>query len=367
MSSLLPRVLWVGSMIAAAMGGALSRTVPGEDVRFFVFALVIGGVGAMVASRVPTNPTGWILLAVGIWFLARAVAPGLLVAGGRPDVADWVRGWAWVPPQSVLVIVLPLIFPDGKPMSPRWRLMLVTGVVGAVAFTLYSAFGPGWSGVPNAYYLPLLSPFLLLLSLLALPALAGAMASVVVRFRRSSDAVRHQIKWVAYAFAMVFLTMFLFQARTQQMAAASTLIWSAQSFIAVAIGLAVIRYRLYDIDRLISRTVTYALLVGSLAAVFGAIAIGLPRLIRVPEENTFLVAGATLAVAALFNPLRRRVQALVDRRFNRARYDGQQEVERLAERIRDEVELEDLTDEMLDVVDRTMQPSGAAVWMRDEP
>jgi hypothetical protein len=134
----------------------------------------------------------------------------------------------------------------------------------------------------------------------------------------------------------------------------------------VGVGLAVLRYRLYDIDRILSRTVTYILVVGLLAAMFASVAIGLPQLLGLTEGSPMLVAAATLAVAALFNPLRRRIQARVDRRFNRARYDAQQEIDRLTQRLRTDMEIVDIADELLGVVTKTMQPASAGVWIREE-
>lgn len=129
-------------------------------------------------------------------------------------------------------------------------------------------------------------------------------------------------------------------------------------------AIAILRYRLFEIDRIVSRTVTYTLLVGALGAVFAAVAVALPRILGLPDESPLLVAMATLSVAAMFTPLRRRVQAAVDRRFNRSGYDAQQEVNRLADRLRDEVALDEVTQELIDVAAKTMQPVSVAVWVR---
>lgn len=206
--------------------------------------------------------------------------------------------------------------------------------------------------------------------LLLFPAVIVSVVSLIRGFRRATGIERLQLRWLATAGAAAVIVwavaIVVVDALLGGDAAAAALTVFGLALIPIAVGVAVLRYRLFEIDRLISRTISYALVVGALAAVFAAVAIGLPRLVDVPEDNPVLVAGATLAVAALFNPLRRRVQTVVDRRFNRARYDSQREVDRFAERLRDELEIEDLTGEMLDVVAKTMQPSGVSVWISGE-
>jgi hypothetical protein len=343
-------------------------------------------VGFLIALNRPANAIAWICLAIGFVWGLESVLTGVAAYGlANPDSVPSVEAIAvsgaflWYPGIFGITTFLLMFFPDGRLPSPRWRwLPWTTGTGLAVGYPLillswpdvYS-YGREELRMDNPYALlpPAVSNVILVV---ILAATAGSVAALIVRYRRSRGAERQQLKWLVAAgsgFAVVFLPV-AFLGDLFDEDAVETLglvVFMFSIVIPISIGLAVLRYRLYDIDRLISRTVTYTLIVGSLAAVFAAVAIGLPRLIGVPEENPVLVAAATLAVAGLFNPLRRRLQFWVDRRFNRGRYDAQHEVDRFAERVRDEVELDDLADGMLDVVDKTMQPIAAAVWMRDEP
>jgi len=203
--------------------------------------------------------------------------------------------------------------------------------------------------------------------------LFAAAASLVIRRRRAVGVERAQLSWVVFALVVLAITI----AGTFVFILASIALgrgdpgddaWGpaflAMTLFPVAFAVAILRFRLFDIDRLVSRTVSYAALVGLLTAVFASIAVFLPQVLGLGEDSPLVVAGGTLATAALFSPLRHRIQNKVDRRFNRARYDAQQEVDRFAGRLRTEVGLEDLTDEVLTVVDVTMQPASAAVWVR---
>jgi peptidoglycan/LPS O-acetylase OafA/YrhL len=330
-----PWVIWLAAL-AAVLAAIWSGAVRSPDqmyTRLSVFGTLTGGVGALVASRKPSNPIGWMILGVGVFTAWGFVTEILALDASNRQLALWLTHLTWWPPLGIYLIVLPLLFPDGAPPSRRWRPLLIAAIVGVAAFTLYLAVGP-YHGASfqfgrNPYHQPLISPVALALSGMMLPGVVGAVASVVVRFRRSRGVERQQIKWIMYSVFLLLLSAFATALPVNQ-DITFVAFGIAGFLVPVSVGIAVLRYRLYDIDRLISRTVSYSIVVGSLAAVFTAIAIWLPQLLRVPEENPFLVAGATLAVAALFNPLRRRVQAIVDRRFNRARYDAQQEVERLA-------------------------------------
>lgn len=344
-------------------------------------------VGFLIALNRPANGIAWICLAIGsVWGL-EAVLTGAAAYGlANPDSIPLVEmiavsgAFLWYPGIFGITTLLLMFFPNGRLPSPRWRwLPWVAGTGLAVGYPLillswpnvYS-YGRESLRMDNPYAMlpPAVSDVILAV---IFAASAGSVAALIVRYRRSRGAERQQLKWLVAAgsgFVVVFLPITLFLGDLfgeDAVATVGLVVFMFSIVIPISIGLAVLRYRLYAIDRLISRTVTYTLIVGLLAVVFAAVAIGLPRLIGVPEENPVLVAAATLAVAGLFNPLRLRVQSWVDRRFNRARYDAQHEVDRFAARVRDEVELDNLADGMLDVIDKTMQPIAAAVWMRDEP
>jgi hypothetical protein len=360
-------------LLAGETWGAGELMLP----NFYAFAVV----GLLIALHRSDNSVAWICLLAalgvgletalwGVYFYGEA-NPGRVVSPGA-----WAAvGTAFVIPAIFLITtLLLLVFPGGHLPSPRWRWFArVTG--GLIAIVLVSGvFLPNTGGdwVRPAVENPVgfdVAEDLDVLPFVLFGCVVASVVALVRRFRRSIGIERLQLRWLATAGAaavVVWAVAILVVADAVGGEAAATTFAYGLLPIPVAIGVAVLRYRLFEIDRLISRTVTYALVVGVLAGVFAVVVIGLPRVVGVPPGNQFVVAASTLAVAALFNPLRRRIQERVDRRFNRARYDAQQEVERLAERIRDEVELEDLTDEMLDVVEKTMQPSAASVWIRGE-
>jgi hypothetical protein len=270
---------------------------------------------------------------------------------------------------------LVLLFPTGRLLSPRWRpvawaLGLVLGL-----YLIARLFTPGpvGSGLPDN---PLgIEPAQGLLQLIqtmagvAVPFLVLAvLASVVLRFRRSQGEERQQLKWFTFVVAADVVLIPGLGALTEQFAPVlgELLVFPASiSLIPIAIGVAVLKYRLYDIDRVINRTLVYGLLTVLLGAVYLAGVFGLGQLLNpVSGESALAVAASTLAVAALFQPARRRVQAVVDRRFNRRRYDAARTVEGFSGRLRDEIDLDTLSVELLAVVEQTMQPAAVSLWLR---
>ena len=232
---------------------------------------------------------------------------------------------------------------------------------------------PGFDGVSNPVQLPepissWIQAIGALSNLAAPPAFLVALASVVVRFRASRGVERQQLKWflfVAFFTAIAFGVSIVFTGPVSDTAWLVGLI--ALACLPIAIGIAILRYRLYDIDRIISRTISYAIVTGVLAAVYVAGFLGLQALLApfTSSEGPVAVATSTLAVFALFAPIRRRIQAVVDRRFNRARYDAEREVERFAAHVRDEVEVDRVTDALAATLQRTTQPATAVVWLRE--
>ncbi|MFN2625861.1 MAG: hypothetical protein ABR520_07235 [Mycobacteriales bacterium] len=359
-------------------------------VSLFIVAAVIG---AVVASRRPRNAVGWVLLAIGLtWTLGQFTAGYAfhsLIASPRslprPDVVLAVDASLWVPGIGLIGTFLILLFPDGHLPTPRWRWWgRLCGVAPAVPFASFLVvpgdYGDsGYPQVHNPFGIAALKPWVpVLFGFIALipVGIVGCAVSVVQRFRRSRGAERQQIKWLAAAGAIVAVlyllvmatrpVLFLIGADTEPswIGAWETIAIAPFILIPTAVGFAMLRYRLYDIDRIISRTVSYAIVTSLLALPYFVV---VPVVTRVVGGSSLAVAAATLAVAAAFNPLRRRVQDRVDRRFNRARYDAARTVDSFSARLRDDVQLESLTADLLDVVHRTVQPSYASLWLRSTP
>jgi hypothetical protein len=338
-------------------------------------------VGAVVAGRRPTHPVGWLLLAFAVLLDATGVAAaygpyGLLARPGALPAAGVVA--VYYPPFAVasltcLALVL-LLTPTGSLPSARWRWWARTTVTVPLAFLLAVTVAPKPSPLQ---YQALDSPFdfdafggvVLVVDQLAqavtiLAIVVGA-GSLVIRFRRARGVERQQLRWVALAAGLVAAGAALALAGLALGTSALLGSVAAQVFVAllpVAIGAAVLRYRLYDLDRIISRTLAYGLLTVLLGGGYAGLVLGLGQLLG--QDSPLVVAAATLAVAAAFQPVRRRVQAAVDRRFNRRRYDTARTIERFSARLRQQVDLDSLTAELLGVVEQTMQPTRASLWLR---
>jgi hypothetical protein len=338
-------------------------------------------VGAVVVSRRPGNVIGWLCYGIGLTQIlagfggssARSIladgpdlGPGWLVLYELGELC-WELSWA-------LLAVLLLLFPTGRLPSRRWRP--VAWAAGAVlvlaAFSGPFLPGPPARGLPpNPIAIPPLAGVLRLAYGVAGFVLAGvilaALVSLVVRFRKATGIERQQLKWFAYGTALLFLLPAAGIVGAELAGLAGNLISAAiVSALPVAIGIAVLRYRLYEIDRLINRTLVYGLLTALLGAIYAGTVLVLGQVFGGVGEDppSWVVAGATLAVAALFQPARRRIPALVDRRFNRRKFDAAKTVEAFSARLRDEVDLDDLSAELLAVVDQTMQPTRASFWLR---
>jgi hypothetical protein len=351
----------------------------GADVQGVSFPLALMAstlVGGLVASRRPENPVGWFFLAAAACFnltgfAAEYIALGL--AGSR--AMAWLISWLWVPGVMLLLCFVPLYFPDGRLVSPRWRWIVRFALVFSVFATVHSALSPGEiqdSGIANPLGIETSWPVFDLLEMLVFalyfPLLFVSAASLVVRFRRSGSVERQQIKWLALA-AVLIPVWFLTNAPVQ--AAAPNLFLVLDSFffsamIPLAAGIAILRYRLYDIDVIINRALVYGVLTAALALVyFGGIAVlqGLFRALGGGESQLAVVA-STLVIAALFVPLRRRIQAFIDRRFYRRKYDAVRTLEIFSARLRDETDLDTLGGDLVAVVRETMQPARASLWLR---
>ena len=351
---------------------ALTDSVP-LLVAFATFIVV----GALIVGHRPENAVGWIFSAIALLAVTGALAEEYAtfaaahhLAGGV--LAAWFASWAWYPTIALVLLFTPLLFPDGRPPSPRWRPVAWLAGATTAAFVVLAAVQPtlelGAGRVPNPIGVAAVgnpedsAPGLVLLDLMGVLVVA-AVASLVVRFRRSRGEERLQLKWFTYACAL--LPLVVLSDRLPD-ALANLLFAVVVSFLPVAAGVAVLRYRLYEIDRLINRTMVYGLVTVLLAGVYAGLVLVLGQLSGgvAGDPPSWVVAGATLAVAALFGPARRRVQAAVDRQFNRGRYDDARTIEAFSTRLRDEVDLDALAHELLAVVDRTVQPTRASLWLR---
>ncbi|HEX6674678.1 MAG TPA: hypothetical protein VF486_06610 [Actinomycetes bacterium] len=345
------------------------------DQYAYVLTLVSAAtVGAVLASRRPRHPVGWLLLALGLSVVVAGVAQGYagygLARPGSLPGARWVAlygdtsGVAW----SALVGLILLLTPTGSLPSPRWRWWAIVTAAVPVAFLLGLPLMAGLlDGPDQSVTSPLAAPGLALATgyLLTQLAVLVDVASLVVRFRRARGTERLQLRWVAMAAGLLALAVVaaVVGALTGYPAVVE---WTSGLFVAllpVATGAAVLRYRLYDLDRIVSRTLAYGLLTVLLGGGYAAVVLGLGQLLG-RRQSSLVVAGATLAVAAAFQPARRRVQAAVDRRFNRRRYDAAQTIQAFSARLRQQVDLDTLTSELLAVVHQTVQPTSVSLWLR---
>jgi hypothetical protein len=348
--------------------------------------LLFGWFGALIVSRLPGNPIGWILCAFGIvsgllGFASEYAVYGLIT---RPGVAPGAAALAWFASWMVAVLLgllaaLLLLFPTGRPPSPGWRWWLWVAVIGNLLYVLSALWAWPQRGADLLRLDAIPEPVGLPGVLYAVGANAGLVAvlaagvSVLVRFRRARGAERQQVKWLLFAVVTVivgypFLGLALNALGRTSEAAADASISVLLSCVPLAVGLAILRYRLYEIDRLINRTLVYGLLTAVLG--LGYVAGSLLFVLVAgagSDPPSWLVAGGTLTAAAAFRPARRRIQAAVDRRFNRRRYHAAKTIEAFSARLRDEVDLDMLSAELVAMVDQTIEPTRVSLWLRPTP
>jgi len=358
--------------------GAVGRVL--SFLPFLAFPLV----GALVASRRLRNWVGWILLADGLLWTFGAVLDSYRVYGlARPGSVPFsgavhaLGQWLWVPAVGLFAVYLILLFPDGRLPSRRWRPL--AWFSGAVMVLLSAGIGKPF-GLEQYPWVSDALP--VVLALLPLCILASAV-SLVLRYRRAGTEVREQIKWVAFA-ALFVGVQFVIDIGASLLLVPMTASGREPAWLAlldqvgfimfagvpIAVGIAVLKYRLYDIDVIINRALVYGSLTATLVALyFGGIVV-LQRLFvaLTGQESTLAVVASTLAIAALFNPLRRRIQGFVDRRFYRRKYDASKTLETFSAKLRDATDLEALSGDLKAVVGETMQPAHVSVWLRpDQP
>jgi hypothetical protein len=347
-----------------------------------VAAVSAATVGAVLASRRPAHPVGWLLLGLGLSLAAAGVVYayvryGLVARPGALPAAGYLAGLSngmiliWL---SCVGFVL-LLTPTGSLPSPRWRWWARVTAAAPVVWVLASVVDPApmrpeYPAIGNPLAVVGLPRGLLdaATGAAAFAVLAGLIVgagSLVGRFRRASGVERQQLRWLALAAALASVALLLALAALvleEGFGLFNVALGVCLALLPLATGTAILRYRLYDLDRIISRTLAYGLLTVTLGLGYAGVVLGLGQLLG--RGSSLVVAGATLAVAAAFQPARRRIQRLVDQRFNRRRYDAAQTIAAFSTRLRDEIDLDTLTGELLAVVHQTMQPTQASLWLR---
>ena len=359
-------------LLAFVVGLALGCILDWRSAVTLLPAIVYGAIGLLVSTRMPSNPIGWLFLAVaamsglsGLTLSAMALAE----RSGQPDVwygiaAAWANNFLWL---DILTMALPLtllLFPHG-PLTPRWRPVLWLTIGAALAATALAALTPTVTVGTHEYPNPLhpaewgavaQGTWVALLTVISLCSLL-ALVSTILRFRRARGVERVQMRWFAFSGVVLVVTLFIPGLNNSDMV--FSLVWS---LVPLSCGIAILRYHLYDIDRIISRTTSYAIVTGLVLATYAAIVGTSTRLLH--NESPFVVAAATLAAAALARPALRRVRSVVDRRFNRSRYDALLTVDAFGERLRHEVDPAVVSGDLVQVVNAALQPDSVALWQK---
>ncbi len=381
-----PLTVFGGLLSLLTASGQLSAG-SGLVVLLGVLLLTFPTVGALVASRRPENPIGWIFCAVGlvlgVGVLAAAYADYALAAGPGSlpgeEYAAWISAWTGGPGALLAAAFLFLLFPTGTLPSRRWRPVAWMAAIGSPLSVLGEALKPG----PLHTHSSIDNPVGIegaLGGVVEVLGAAGAVAlnvgvllsgiSLVLRLRHARGVERQQLKWFVYAAVMMgggFVASFVFSSGL-----ANSIAWTLGILgfmvLPVATGIALLRYRLYDIDALINRTLVYGTLTVSLVVVYfgGIVVLQRVFVVLTGEQSTLAVVASTLAIAALFNPLRRRVQGFVDRRFYRKKYDVATTLAAFSARLREETDLDTLSSDVVRVVRETMQPAHVSLWLRPE-
>jgi hypothetical protein len=386
-------LLCVGLAVSALLlwllnGRTLIGFVREGDGAVVVLVVSFSVVGALIVSHRPENTIGWVFCAAALcqglseFGLEYATYALITRPGSLPLAAEmsWLAEWIWAPGLGLILVFLPLLFPDGRPLSRRWRPVALLGGLSIVLIWVPISIliwpergtallrggetgdeGPGWLvALAEAGF-----PLMLLAGL-------AAVISLFVRFHRAQGSERQQIKWFASAAALTFGWIFVFEQLVsaeggvlEAIAAVSSLVLVPS--IPIATGIAIFRYRLYDIDRIVNRALVYGALTASLALVYLGGVVSLQYAFRTLAggNSQLAVVASTLAIAALFNPLRHRIQGFIDRRFYRRKYDATKTLEAFGAKLRDETDLDRLGDEMVSVVRETMQPAYVSLWLRD--
>ena len=376
-----------GGLLSLLTGSGQIDAGSGLVILLGVLLLTFPTVGALVASRRPENPIGWIFCAAGLVFgvgiLSESYAKYALHASSAPlfgvQYAAWLSSWTG-PGLLLAAAFLFLLFPDGRLPSRRWRLVAWMAAIGSSLTALGVAFAPG----PLVAHRSIANPLGIGGTLGGAVEVLGVVGAIVVyvgvllsgislilRLRRARGVERQQLKWFVYAAAMMgggFVGSFVFSSDLVN-SIAWTLGILGFMVLPVATGIAILRYRLYDIDRIINRTLVYGPLTAMLVLVYFGGVVGVQAVLRglTGQESTLAIVASTLAIAALFSPLRQRVQGFVDRRFYRRKYDARKILEAFNARLRDETDLNTLSEDLVGVARTTVQPEHASLWLRLDP
>jgi hypothetical protein len=368
---------WGSALVAIALfiGLSLIGESDASVVLWFAVVTLFVLIGALLWTRVPSNPIGPMFLAAGILIVAFGTfgSYATLGAAATPpwpgaSVARKLGDILFFYPIMIALVGIPLVFPDGRLASPRFRPVAALAVIGLVAWTIGATLGPG-SGSPT-------DPIVLLATIVGF---LGAAVSVASRFRGGDPIQRQQVKWLLadaiLAAIACPIALMMPDPETAPVPILGIVAWFllmvSLLLLPVVIGIAVLRYRLYEIDRLLSRTVSWGVVTGVLFGVFALVNLGLQELAArallgtgVAQAEGVTVALATLIVAVLFQPIRTRVQRLVDRRFNRSRYDAERMTREFATRLRNEIDLGTLVDDLAATTALAVEPTSAATWLR---
>ena len=358
--------LTVVLLVSSVLIGILRMQTWNEKFAFIPVSLAFSVVGALVAARTG-NRLGWLFLAAATTSAVTVLAAAY--AGPAPTAelpgAAWA-GWIFsvvLGAVGSLFWLTPLLFPDGRPPSRRWRPVVWVAVIGGFGAALCAAlssveFSADFPNLrdPVTVVAPLVTAYNLSQEAGLLVLVAGVI-SMIVRFRRSGTEQRLQLKWFLSASAVAAVVVFVTSSLTSDPLPEFEVVFP---LIPAAVGVAILKYRLYDIDRLISRTLSYAIVTGLLVGLYAGLVLLATEVLSV--TSPVAVAAATLAAAALFTPLRRRVQRAVDRRFNRVRYDADQIVAAFAARLRGSVDLDAVRSDLLTAVNTAVEPAHISVW-----
>ena len=385
------------------------RLGPGLAVLTGVLSLTFPTVGALIISRLPTNPVGWIFCGVGLLYAVRrfteayadyALTANLMLPWG--EYVAWFSTWVGFAGPILAGVILMLVFPNGRLPSRRWRIVAWMAVLGAALRVLADAFTPGplsthtyvtnpfgvAAGIGGGFTTYELFPMSTVLgTTLLLTSSIAALVSLILRLHQARGNERQQLKWflfaavpatvclnlvLSYSTVATYTTNFLFNAVWILPFDVFNYILYVAVFallvVPVCTYIAILRYRLYDIDVVINRTLVYGTLTATLVGVYVGSIVVLQGLLRAltGQESQLAIVASTLAVAALFTPLRRRIQSFIDRRFYRSKYDARKTLEAFSVKLRDETDLDALNSELVRVVQETMQPAHVSLWMRPE-
>jgi hypothetical protein len=383
--------VWSGVGLLSRDGSRNALYLIGEALISLAAPVAFAIVAALIVSRQPRNTLGWVLMVpVGLYVVGGPIVSHIeRLAPSSPEptvpilLMAWFNTWNWLLLIFPLLLI-PLLFPNGQPPTPRWRSVGVAAIAWASLFVLIAALARQINAgtTPNMVFDNPIGVLgkgtverLVGVWIVGLLALAVACAvALFVRYRRANEIEREQIKWLLYACALFLMVYAVgLVGRLGGKSSVGGYIWGVffgLSVIALpaAIGVAILKYRLYDIDVVINRTLVYGPLTATLVALYFVGIVVLQRffVVLTGQQSTLAVVASTLLIAALFNPLRRRIQAFIDRRFFRSKYDARKTLEDFSVKLRDETNLQALSNEVVGVVKETMQPAHVSVWLRPD-